>query len=91
MAKNMARVINGIVINIERHSDTKNDTDDLISIRDLPVTFGDTFDGEHFYHNGEKILTITDELTSTIKEKDTIITELDNEYKQSLIELGVEI
>lgn len=91
MAKNMARVINGIVINIERHSDTKNDTNDLISIGDLPVTFEDTFDGEYFYHNGEKILTITDELTSTIKEKDTIIAELDNEYRQSLIELGVEM
>ena len=70
MAKNMARIINGIVTNIERHSDMQNDTDNLISINDLLVTFGDTFDGKYFYHDGKKILTITEEMSNIIKEQE---------------------
>jgi hypothetical protein len=57
----MARIEDGIVVNIEWCSDKATDTDTLISIYDRPVTIGDTYDGQDFYRNGEKILTPLEE------------------------------
>lgn len=33
------------------------DTRLAVVIEDLAVAIGDTYDGEHFYHEGEKVLT----------------------------------
>ena len=78
MAKNMARIENGIIINIEWHSDETIDTETLISVYDRPVTIDDIYDGQDFYRNGEKILTPMEEL-----EKEN------EEYKSSLKIMGV--
>ena len=55
MAKNMARIENGLVVNIEWCSDRQAPTDTLINLGDRPVAIGDTFDGADFYRNGEKV------------------------------------
>ena len=62
MAKNMARIEDGVIAGIEWCSDRTIDTDTLISVYDRPVTIGDNYDGQDFYRNGEKILTPLEEL-----------------------------
>lgn len=57
MAKNMARITDDVVVNIEWCSDRQAPTDTLINLGDRPVAIGDTFDGADFYRNGEKVLT----------------------------------
>ena len=57
MAKNMAKIENGIIIGVEWCSDRVIDTNTLVSVYNRPVTIGDIYDGQDFYRNGEKILT----------------------------------
>ena len=78
MAKNMARIEDGVIVGIEWCSDRTIDTDTLISVYDRPVTIGDNYDGQDFYRNGEKILTLLEKL-----EKEN------EEYKTSLEIMGV--
>ena len=78
MAKNMARIEDGVIAGIEWCSDRTIDTDTLISVYDRPVTIGDNYDGQDFYRNGEKILTPLEKL-----EKEN------EEYKASLEIMGV--
>ena len=62
MAKNMARLSNGVVFNIEWFSDSTAETDTLINIGDRPVAIGDSYIGGVFYRGGEKILSISERL-----------------------------
>ena len=57
MAKSMARIDNGIVVNIEWRSERMVETDTFKNIEDRPVVIGDTYSDGSFYHNGEKVLT----------------------------------
>ena len=57
MAKNMARIENGIVVGVEWHSDRTADTDTLISVYDRPVTNGDKYIDGKFYRDDKEILT----------------------------------
>ena len=61
MAKNMARLNGGIVVNIEWCSDDAPETDDLVSFRDIHVELGDSFENGSFYRNGEKLMTPAEE------------------------------
>ena len=58
MAKNMARIKDGIVINIEWCSDFTPETDVLKDMGDRPVAIGDTYSDGNFYHDGERVLTV---------------------------------
>lgn len=57
MAKNMARIENGIVTNIEWCSNNEQSTDTLVELSDIDVCIGDAYDGTCFYRNGVKVLT----------------------------------
>ena len=57
MAKNMARIKDGIVINIEWCSDAIIETDNLKDIYDRIVVIGDTYSDGEFYRDGKRILT----------------------------------
>lgn len=59
MAKNMALIEDGVVVGILWYSDYEPETDSLknIDILSSDVGIGDTFDGSHFYHDGECVLT----------------------------------
>lgn len=59
MAKSMALVEDGVVVNALWCSDYESETESLKSTDNLvsKVRIGDTFDGAHFYHDGECILT----------------------------------
>lgn len=37
-----------------------------VPIGDVPVAIGDTFDGENFYRNGERVVSLSEELGNII-------------------------
>lgn len=57
MAKSMALIDNGIVVNMLWCSDNAQPTDSLIDIADRPVGVGDTYSGGKFYRDGAEVLT----------------------------------
>lgn len=57
MAKSMALIENGIVVNMLWCSDDTRSTDSLIDIADRPVGIGDTYSGGKFYRDGAEVLT----------------------------------
>lgn len=76
MAKNMARIENGLVVNIEWCSDKQAQTETLINLADRPVTIGDTYDGSDFYRDGEKVLTPLEQAQTEIEDMKTALNEL---------------
>lgn len=60
---NYALIEDGVVTNIIWLSYTNaDDFPNAVAMGDLPVAIGDTWDGEYFYRNGERILTQTEEM-----------------------------
>ena len=57
MAKSMALVDNGVVVNILWCSDRESETETLIDTEDRPVAIGDSYESGKFYRNGEEVLT----------------------------------
>lgn len=57
MAKSMALVENGVVVNILWCSDRESETETLIDTADRPVAIGDSYESGKFYRNGEEVLT----------------------------------
>lgn len=55
---------NNIVINIAVANTPLNES--WIFIDNRPVTFGDVYNGNDFYRNGEKVLTREEELTTVL-------------------------
>lgn len=59
-----ALVKNGVVENIiVLLSRNAQDFPNAVSIEDLPVQIGDTYDGERFYHDGEPIYSLEEQLS----------------------------
>lgn len=56
MAKNMARIENGIVINIEWRSNKEPETENLKSYDGYSIHIGDTYSNCKFYHDGKEVL-----------------------------------
>ena len=62
-----ALVENGIVTNlIWLHPSNADDFPNAVQIGDIPVAIGDTYDGEHFFRNGERVLTHEERLMQDI-------------------------
>lgn len=80
MAKNMARISEDLVVNVEWCSDKQAQTDTLINLSDRPVAIGDTYDGADFYRDGEKVLTPLEAAQAEIED-----------MKAALAELGVNV
>lgn len=53
-------VTNIIWGNIYQDAEFNTDTQLAVVIEDLSVQIGDTYDGEHFYHNGERVISAAD-------------------------------
>lgn len=71
MAKNMARLDNNVVINIEWCSDETVETNTLVNMNDYPVMIGDIYEDGFFYRNGERVLTPLEELSIKYYELNT--------------------
>ena len=80
MAKNMARIENGVVVNVEWCPDNTAETKSLKDMHDLPVVIGDTWKDGKFYRDVEEILPL---IVEARKENDIC--------GQALMVLGVEV
>ena len=80
MAKNMARVEDGVVVNIEWWSDATVETTALKNMGERPVEIGHTYENGKFYKDGVEVLTSLEEALKK-----------NAEYEESLLELGVEL
>lgn len=76
MAKNMARLDNNIVVNVEWWGDSTEDTEMLISIYDRPVAIGDNYDGGKFYRDGVEVLTPMEEMQTELADMRNALNEL---------------
>ena len=68
MAKNMARLQDGIVVNIEWLSDEQSENENLKSYNNLPIQIGDVYKDGTFYRDGEEVLSVYDMLQKKIAE-----------------------
>ena len=57
MAKSMALVENGVVVNVLWCSDRESETETLIDTEERPAAIGDSYESGKFYRNGEEVLT----------------------------------
>lgn len=64
---NYALIENGIVTNIIWLSYTNaDDFPNAVAMGDLPVAIGDSWDGEYFYRDGQRILTRTEKIQDMV-------------------------
>ncbi|MGM9587246.1 MAG: hypothetical protein ACI3VA_07165 [Candidatus Limivicinus sp.] len=84
MAKNMALIENGIVVNILWCSDSEPETETLIDHENRPIGIGDTYDGEKFYRDGVEVLTPLEAVQAELSELMQREVELDNAYKEGV-------
>ncbi len=68
MAKNMARLEDGTVINVEWVSDETVETDTFVNLGDVPAMIGDTYTDGAFYRDGEKVLTALEQLRAELED-----------------------
>ena len=73
MAKNMARIENGIVVNVEWLPDRAVETDTLKNMGDIPAAIGDTWEDGKFYRDGVQVLTFTEELQAANQDMETAL------------------
>lgn len=64
---NYALVEDGVVTNvIWLYPANASDFPSAVPMGDVPATIGDTWDGEHFYRNGERVLTFAEQVLITM-------------------------
>ena len=61
----VTNVIWGMIYQLEEFN---NDEQLAVAINDLSISLGDSYDGKNFYHQGEKVLSISDQLAEALKE-----------------------
>ena len=77
MAKSMALIENGTVVNMLWCSDSKPETDTIITPADRPVGIGDTYSNGKFYRDGVEILTPLEEALKKNTEYESALTEIE--------------
>ena len=68
MAKNMALVSDGVVVNVLWCSDGEPETETLIDTEDRPVAIGCSYESGKVYHNGAEVLTPLEEARKQLEE-----------------------
>lgn len=84
MAKSMARIENGVIVNMEWCSDTQPQTDTLIDPGDRPVGIGDTYADGQFYRDGVRILTPLEEALAKIRQLEDENASLEAAYAEGV-------
>ena len=84
MAKNMARIENGKVVNIEWCSDRILESDALKDMADRPVAIGDSYKNGKYYRDGYEILTPLEEARKRNAEYESALSELDEAYRKGV-------
>lgn len=83
MAKSMALIENGTIINMLWCSDTEPETETLTNPADRPVGIGDTYSGGKFYRDGVEILTPLEEALKENAEYKNLIASLSEVYEDA--------
>ena len=73
MAKNMARIENGVVVNVEWLPDRAVETDTLKNMGDVPAGIGDTWEEGKFYREGVPVLTAMEEMQAANQDMETAL------------------
>ena len=79
----MARIENGLVINVLWCSDSEPETENLIDPADRPVAIGDTYSNGKFYRDGVEILTPLEEALKENAEYKNLIASLSEVYENA--------
>ena len=77
MAKSMALIENGTIVNMLWCSDSEPDTDILLDPADRPVAIGDTYSNGKFYRSGVEILTPLEGALKKNAEYESALTEIE--------------
>ena len=77
MAKSMALIENGTVVNMLWCSDSQPETDTIINPADRPVGIGDTYSNGKFYRDGVEILTPLEEALKKNAEYEVALQEIE--------------
>ena len=76
MGKTVARVENGVVVNLEWVNDDVANTDDLKNVYDLHVNIGDTYENDKFYRDGVEVITFRKQIQNMLSDYDATLTEI---------------
>lgn len=79
----VTNVIWGMVYQEEEFN---TDTQLAVVINDLSVGIGDSYDGESFYHEGEKVLSVSEKMSALqmeLADADAALRELDVEWEEA--------
>lgn len=66
MAKNMARLRAGMVVNIEWLPDRTQETETLKEMGDVPAAVGDSWGNGKFYRNGEVLMSPMEDMANAL-------------------------
>lgn len=77
MAKSMALIENGIIVNMLWCTDSEQETESLINPADRPVGIGDTYSNCKFYRDGVEILTPLEEAQKKNAEYEAALQEIE--------------
>lgn len=81
MAKTMARIKDGIVVNLEWCKDNMPETATLVETGNRCVMIGDTYEDGTFLRNGEKVLTEAEQLQQMHEQ---YVQALENAYQEGV-------
>ena len=88
MAKAMARIQNGVVTNIERHSNSVNETETLVLVKNIPVRIGDSYLDGKFYRDGELVLPEIEAMRKELSEYNSALSEIESAISVSVKAIG---
>ncbi len=69
MAKTMAKIQDGVVVNVVWCSDSELESDTLKNVADRPIGIGDTYQDGKWYRDGVEILTPMEQRIKELEEK----------------------
>ena len=76
MGKTLARIENGVVVNLEWVNDDVVDTDNLKNVYDLVINIGDTYENDKFYRDGVEVITFRKQIQKMLSDYDATLTEI---------------
>lgn len=84
MAKTMAIIDDGIVVNISWCSDNEPENESQKDPEDRPIRIGDTYSDGKWYRDGAEILTPLEQARQDIADLQSQISELDAAYQEGV-------
>ena len=84
MAKTMAVIDGGIVVNMIWCSDYTPETDTRKDLGDRPVGIGDTYTDGHWYRDGEEVLTPLEQAQKELADLQSQIADMDASYREGV-------